>query len=159
MNAYDDGLVEPNRQISMTLTAKIVEVPKKRVDAMAEQRTFIWNELITPDQRASGNFYSQLFGWERKEVDAGPLFGLYTIFQRNGRDIAGMMNPTIDYTRNMGARWNAYIAVDDIDASAARAKELGGTLIAGPDGIPGVGQVCLLADSTGVLVRLMQPAA
>ena len=89
---------------------------------MAEQRTFIWNELITPDQRASGNFYSQLFGWERKEVDAGPLFGLYTIFQRNGRDIAGMMNPTIDYTRNMGARWNAYIAVDDIDASAARAK-------------------------------------
>ncbi len=126
---------------------------------MAEQGTFIWNELITPDQQTSEDFYSQLFGWDRKASDAGPSFGVYTIFQRNGRDIAGMMNPTIDYTRNIGARWYAYIAVDDIDASAARAKELGGRLIAGPDDIPGVGRVCLLADSTGALVRLMQPAA
>ena len=125
---------------------------------MAEHGTFIWNELITPDQQASGNFYSQLFGWDRKEVDAGPPFGFYTIFQRNGKDVAGMMNATIDYTRNIGARWYGYIAVDDIDASAARAKELGGTIIAGPDNTPRVGRVCLLADPTRALVRLMQPA-
>lgn len=157
LNAYDDGLVESNRQISVTLTAKIVEELKKGVDAMAEHGTFMWNELITPDQKTSGNFYSQLFGWDRKELDAGLSFGVYTIFQHNGKDIAGMMKPTIDYTRNIGARWYGYIAVNDINAYAARVKELGGTLIAGPDDIPGVGRVCLLADPTGALVHLMQP--
>jgi predicted enzyme related to lactoylglutathione lyase len=40
---------------------------------MKKHGTFIWNELITPDQETSGNFYSKLFGWDRKEVDAGPF--------------------------------------------------------------------------------------
>ena len=125
-------------------------------DGMADNGTFIWNELITSDQKKSGDFYSRLFGWKRKEADAGPM-GTYTIFQQAGKDVDGMMNPTIDYTRTLGARWYAYIAVDDIDAHAARAKELGGKLIAGPDDIPGVGRVCLLSDPTGALIRLMQP--
>ncbi len=123
---------------------------------MEKYGVFIWNELITPDQETSGDFYSRLFDWDRKEVDAGP-FGTYTFFQHNGKDVAGMMNPTIDYTRKLGARWYAYVAVEDVDAYAARAKELGGTVIAGPDDIPGVGRVCLLADPTGALVRIMQP--
>ena len=118
--------------------------------------TFIWNELITTDQKKSGDFYSQLFGWQLKEVDAGPL-GTYTIFQQDGEDVAGMMNPTIEYTQKLGARWYAYVNVHDIDRAIIRAKELGGTLIAGPDDIPGVGRVCLLADPTKALIRLMQP--
>ncbi len=125
---------------------------------MTEHNTFIWNELITLDQHISGDFYSQLFGWDRKEIDAGPQ-GTYTLFQRNGQDVAGMMNPSIDYTRNLGARWYGYVAVEDINDHIARAKKLGGNLIAGPDDIPGVGRVCLLADPTGALIRLMQPAA
>ncbi len=124
---------------------------------MKEHGTFIWNELETPDQETSGDFYSKLFGWERKEVDAGP-FGAYTIFQHKCKDVAGMMNTTIDYTRKLGARWYAYAAVEDIYAYAARAKELGGMLVAGQDDIPGVGRVCLLADPTGALVLIMQPA-
>ncbi len=124
---------------------------------MKKQSTFIWNELVTTDQGISGDFYSQLFGWERKEVDAGPL-GTYTIFRQNDKDVAGMMNPAIDYTRKLGARWYAYISVDDIDACTARARELGGMLKAGPDDIPGVGRVCLLADPTGALFLLMQPS-
>jgi predicted enzyme related to lactoylglutathione lyase len=120
--------------------------------------TFTWNELITTDQKKSGDFYSQLFGWQLKEVDAGSL-GTYTIFQQDGEDVAGMMNPTIEYTQKLGARWYAYVNVHDIDKAIIRAKELGGTLIAGPDDIPGVGRVCLLADPTKALIRLMQPTA
>ncbi len=123
---------------------------------MREYGTFIWNELISTDQKKSGDFYSQLFGWKLKEVDAGPL-GTYTIFQQDGEDIAGMMNPTIEHTQKLGPRWYAYINVEDIDVCITRAKELGGTLIAGPDNIPGVGRVCLLADPTKALIRLMQP--
>ena len=52
---------------------------------MPDQSPFIWHELVTADQPTSVAFFSQLFGWTRKEVDAGP-FGTYTLFQRNGRD-------------------------------------------------------------------------
>jgi hypothetical protein len=60
---------------------------------MTTQSPFIWHELVTPDQEKSGTFFSQLFGWTRKEVDAG-TFGIYTLFQKGGQDVAGMMNPT-----------------------------------------------------------------
>jgi predicted enzyme related to lactoylglutathione lyase len=38
---------------------------------MSEQNPFIWHERVIPDQTSSGAFFSQLFGWARKEVDAG----------------------------------------------------------------------------------------
>ena len=31
--------------------------------------TFCWNELMTPDVDAAKGFYTQLFGWESKEMD------------------------------------------------------------------------------------------
>ncbi|MBI5452996.1 MAG: VOC family protein [Deltaproteobacteria bacterium] len=123
---------------------------------MKKTSTFIWNELISPDQNASGEFYCKLFGWEKKQVNAGP-FGTYTTFQKGDQEIAGMMNPTIDYTKKLGSRWYGYVAVEDIDASVAKAKELGATIVAGPDDIPGVGKVCLFADPVGALIRIMQP--
>lgn len=48
---------------------------------MTDPSPFIWHELVTPDQKKSGTFFSQLFGWTRKEVDAGK-FGIYTCFRR-----------------------------------------------------------------------------
>lgn len=123
---------------------------------MNEHGTFMWNYLVTEDQKLSGDFYCKLFGWEKVEVNAGP-FGTYTIFKLNGKDIAGMMNPTIDYTRKLGARWYAFIATKDIDVSITRAKELGAKVITGPDDVPGVGRTCLLLDPAGALIPLMQP--
>ncbi len=124
---------------------------------IVEKGTFTWNYLVTEDQEVSGDFYSQLFGWEKREVNAGP-FGTYTIFSQNGKDVAGMMNATVDYTRKIGSRWYAFVAVEDIDVSMTKAKELGATVITGPDDVPGVGRTCLLADPKGALIPLMQPA-
>ncbi len=125
---------------------------------MEASGTFIWNELVTSDQEGSGTFYSELLGWSRREVEAGSL-GTYTLFQRNGKDVAGMMNPTIDYTRSRPPCWYAYIAVDDVDACAARVAELGGKVIDPPSSVPGVGRVCMIADPTGATVRLMTPVS
>lgn len=83
---------------------------------MSDQSPFIWHELVTPDQTRSGEFFSQLFGWRRKEVDAGP-FGIYTLFQKNGQDVAGMMNPTPD-TPGKESHWHFYIAVKDVEECA-----------------------------------------
>lgn len=124
---------------------------------MIEYGVFFWNELVTSDQEKSGAFYSGLFGWTRREVDSGP-FGTYTIFQQNGKDVAGMMNPTIDYTRSRPPCWYAYIAVEDVDACASRVTELGGMVIEPPIDVPGVGRACMIADPGGAVVRIMTPA-
>jgi hypothetical protein len=118
--------------------------------------TFIWNHLVTTDQAKSGGFYSEVFGWTRHVVDTGS-FGTYTIFQRDGEDIAGMMNPTIEYTRSRPPSWYAYVGVDDVDACAARVVQFGGTIIEPPHDIPGVGRACLIADPTGAPITVMSP--
>jgi len=122
---------------------------------MPDQSPFIWHELVTADQRTSGAFFSQLFVWTRKEVDAG-RFGTYTLFQKNGQDVAGMMNPTPD-TPGKGSYWHAYISVDNVDECAKRAPSFGGSVLVAPHEVPDVGRVCVVADPTGAITHLMQP--
>jgi len=124
---------------------------------MTDQNPFIWHELVTPDQKKSGAFFSQLFGWTRKETDAGP-YGTYTLFQKDGQDVAGMMNPTPD-TPTKGAFWHSYIAVKDVDACARLAPALGGSVVVPPQDVPDVGRICIVADPTGAFAHLMQPLA
>ena len=122
---------------------------------MTEQSPFIWQELVTPDQTSSGAFFSRLFGWTRKQVDAGQ-FGIYTLFQKNGQDVAGMMNPTPD-TPVKGSYWHSYIAIEDAEESARQARLLGGSVVVPPHDVPDVGRVCVVADPTGAIAHLMQP--
>jgi predicted enzyme related to lactoylglutathione lyase len=111
--------------------------------------------LVTSDQATSGTFFSQLFGWTRKEVDAGP-FGKYTLFQKDGEDVAGMMNPTAE-TPGKGSYWHSYIAVEEVDECAKRVPSLGGSVLVAPHDVPDVGRVCVVADPTGAITHLMQP--
>ena len=122
---------------------------------MSEINPFIWQELVTPDQETSGAFFSKLFGWSLKQVDTGK-FGTYTLFQKDGQDIAGMMNPTPN-TPGEGSYWHSYIAVNDINECAKQSVALGGKVLVPPHTVPDVGQICVVSDPTGAIVHLMQP--
>lgn len=122
---------------------------------MAEQNPFIWHELVTPDQASSGAFFRQLFDWTSKEVDAGP-FGVYTLFQKDDQDVAGMMNPTPD-TPGKGSCWHSYIAVESVDDCTERVPSLGGSVLVPPHDVPDVGRICVVADPTGAVAHLMEP--
>lgn len=122
---------------------------------MSDNSPFLWHELVTPDQPSSGAFFSHLFGWTLKEVDAGP-FGTYTLFQKNGQDIAGMMNPTPE-TPGKQSHWHSYISVEDVDECAKQATLLGGSVVVPAHDVPDVGRICVVADPTGAIAHLMQP--
>ena len=122
---------------------------------MSDKNPFIWQELVSTDQETSGNFFSKLLGWNLKQVDAGEL-GTYTVFQKEGQDIAGLMDPTPD-TPGEGSYWDSYIAVDDIDKCAEQTIELGGKVLVPPHDVPDVGRICAVSDPTGAIVHLMQP--
>ncbi|MBT2971605.1 MAG: glyoxalase [gamma proteobacterium symbiont of Ctena orbiculata] len=116
---------------------------------------FVWHELVTSDQEKSGWFFKKLLGWETKQVDAGE-FGVYTLFQKDGKDIAGMMNPTPD-TPKQAAYWHSYIAVEDVDGCAEAAPEIGGTVLVPPHDIADVGRICIVADPMGAVAHLITP--
>ena len=122
---------------------------------MSDTNPFIWHELVTSDQETSGTFFSKLFGWNLKQVDAGE-FGTYTLFQKEGLDVAGMMDPTPD-TPGEGSFWHSYIAVDDIEECVKQTVILGGKVLVPPHDVPDVGSISAVSDPTGAIVHLMQP--
>jgi hypothetical protein len=54
--------------------------------------------------------------------------------------------------------WTLYFQVDDCDATARRAKSLGGTLVVEPREIPNVGRFAVVRDPQGAVFSLYQPA-
>ena len=122
---------------------------------MTEQNPFIWHELVTSDQDKSGTFFTELFGWSMTAVDAGE-FGTYTLFKKDGQDVAGMMKPTPETPKN-GSYWHSYISVDDVDLCAKKAPDLNEKVIVPPHDEPDVGRICIVEDPTGAIVHLMQP--
>ncbi len=104
---------------------------------------FCWDELLTNDAAGAARFYASIFGYEPREIDMGPN-GTYTVFARDGKDRAGMMQMPPEAPAP--PHWVAYVAAADIDAATSKVKELGGKVWHGPASIPGVGRFSVCAD-------------
>lgn len=113
---------------------------------------FSWNELSTTDPNAARQFYGALLGWTFTEKEMGG--GAYTVASANGEQVAGIMSmpPT---AQGMPPFWGSYVTVDDVDASAKRATELGGKLLVPHMDVEGVGRFCVIQDPQGAMVALM----
>jgi uncharacterized protein len=112
---------------------------------------FVWHELHTGDRPRAQKFYATLVGWEIKEVAMGPgePYGLCLL---GGKDIAGITKSQAP--AHVPPHWLPYIGVDDVDALAAKVKELGGKLLGGPMDIPNVGRFAVVADPQGAAFAL-----
>jgi predicted enzyme related to lactoylglutathione lyase len=107
---------------------------------------FVWHELVSTDVAKSVAFYTQLLGWKTKEVDMGPM--KYTLVHAGDQEIAGMMAPPMP---GIPSHWVGYMGTDDVDATAAKIKELGGKIHHGPMDIPNVGRFAVAADKEGAV--------
>lgn len=116
--------------------------------------TFCWNELMTRDVAGASKFYTELLGW--KAVDSGMPGMDYTLLKAGDKDAGGMMAMPPDVPQEVPSHWMAYIAVDDVDASAKKVVELGGEVFHGPQDIPNVGRFCIIKDPTGAVVSLIK---
>lgn len=127
-------------------------------DLVGAPGSFCWGELHTPDTARAGSFYSGLFGWSLKEsTDDMP----YTEFGNGGQMIGGMMAMKGIQWEGIPPHWMIYFAVDDCDATAAKAEELGGKPVVQPTDIPDVGRFAVLQDPQGAIfaiIKLSMPA-
>jgi predicted enzyme related to lactoylglutathione lyase len=120
--------------------------------------TFCWVGLATSDVTAARAFYGSLFGWRAEALDARAA-GAYTTLRHGGKEVAILYRQQ-PQARAAGAppHWTSYISVEDADATAARAKELGGAAVfrAAFD-VLDAGRVAAIRDPTGAIVSLWQP--
>lgn len=111
-----------------------------------------WSELVTNDKGASVAFYSDLLGWSTDEIEM-PDGKTYTMFKQGDRPVAGCVVPPED----SGAMpmWLNYINVEDIDASLAKAKDLGAVIHKERVDLP-MGSFAVLSDPQGTTFAFWQ---
>lgn len=116
-------------------------------------RVFVWDELLTSDVDAAQRFYSEVFGWTAN--DAGPAYGGYRIFNVGETGIAGLMALPGEW--GLSPHWQPYVGVEDVDATVAKAKSLGGELCSEPMDVPEVGRIAALRDPQGAKFAVIRP--
>ncbi|HVF56978.1 MAG TPA: VOC family protein [Pyrinomonadaceae bacterium] len=119
---------------------------------MPAHGSFCWSELASTNVEAAKKFYSQLLGWELKEGEVAPM--IYTEIMAGGKPVGGMYQMTPE-DGDRPSHWMAYVAVDDVEASAKRVEELGGKICVPPSDIPNVGRFCVITDPSGASLSLV----
>lgn len=112
---------------------------------------FSWNELMTNDIEGAKSFYGTLFNWQLEDVNMDMP---YTLAKIDGTDCAGMM-PMPPEAAGMPPMWGGYVTVDDVEASAKQAVELGGKILLVPRDIPEVGRFCVISDPQGATLSII----
>ena len=117
-----------------------------------EPGTINWNELITSDPGAT-KFYADVVGLTTETMDMGDA-GPYTVFKAGEAMVGGTMAPQMPGVPN---HWHVYFGTADADATAAKAAELGGSVIVPPFDTP-VGRIAVLSDPQGAVFSVIKNA-
>jgi predicted enzyme related to lactoylglutathione lyase len=106
-----------------------------------EPGAFIWNELATTDLARARDFYRSVFGWGTQAGAGGDNAAIFTV---GDNVVCGA------HAANPGEpqAWVAWFAVDDCDASTAKATGLGGSVFMPPTDLD-FGRGAVLGDPQG----------
>ncbi len=114
---------------------------------------FCWYELMTSDTEAAIAFYTKVIGWGTTPWEGG---GMACTMWTAGKTPLGSVMAIPDDAAAAGAppHWAGYVAVEDIEATVAKAKSLGAELMVGPMEIEGAGVFAVLRDPQGAVFSI-----
>ncbi len=122
-----------------------------------KQGTPSWVDLQTTDVNGAKAFYGALFGWtfDDQEIPGGG--GPYAMSLKNGKHAAAItaQSPPM-VAAGVPPMWNTYLAVDDVDATAARVAESGGQLAMPAMDVMDAGRMAFAMDPTGAAFGMWQ---
>ena len=127
----------------------------KGAKVVNEHGSLNFNGLATRDTKSAEVFYGAVFGWKTLALPAGLMWTLpgYGDHLEQGSpglreqtaqmgapegfiDVVAALNPIADDDSETPAHWSVTFGVDDANAAAAKASELGGEVVAGPFDAP-----------------------
>jgi uncharacterized protein len=140
----------------------------KGATVVNEHGALNFNGLATRDVEGAKAFYGAVFGWRTLTLDGGaemwtlPGYGDHLEERNPGlrnmiaelgaesgfEDVVASINPIPDDEADVPPHWSVTFGIDDADAAAAKATELGGKVIAAPFDAPWV-RLTVLADPAG----------
>lgn len=116
--------------------------------------TCVWTECGTRDAKAAIDFYTKLIGWTTESHDMGGM--TYTMFKApNGETVGGLYQMDDPRMADVPPHWLPYFLVENVDATAAKCKELGGQVMHVGD-VPGMGRFGIISDPTGATMAVWQ---
>jgi uncharacterized protein len=123
----------------------------------SDRGRFVWYDLMTPDPEAAKAFYTDVAGWGIHAWE-NPGMPPYSMWMAGEKPIGGTMKLPDEAVAG-GARphWIAYVGVPDVDATMARARGLGATVMVEPRDIPTVGRFSVFNDPQGATIAAFTP--
>ena len=128
-------------------------------DPMKTHGMFSWNELMTTDLASAKEFYNEVFGWTFEESPSAQEGEPYVVAKVGDAMVCGMFNKPAALPAEIPPHWNGYVTVEDIDATVAKVKELGGNILLEAMEIPGVGRMAVISDKQGAVINIITYSA
>ncbi len=120
-------------------------------DIVNEHGALCWTELNTRNLDAAKTFYTNVFGWD---WDDNAEYGQFMV---GGRVVGGAMPMTPDrFPAEVPEHWLVYFAVDDLNATIDKVKQLGGSVMMDPFEAGGVGMMTVATDPQGANFAVIQ---
>lgn len=114
---------------------------------------FVHVELQTRDLAQARDFYARLFDWKLEDIPASGDM-LYTLI-KVGEGTGGGMFANPD--PRLPSHWLPYVAVDDIDASTRKARDLGATVLQDVIPVGEFGWRSVIMDPAGAVIAMWKP--
>lgn len=111
---------------------------------------FCWEHLNTSDPTGAIAFYTKVVGWDTLPIGEMSFFTR----DRGTKPVAVISQAPA----GVPSHWLSYVMVDDLAATNAKAKALGGEVIEERIEVPGKGAFALLKDPYGALFMLSEPS-
>lgn len=112
---------------------------------------FVHLDLTTGDVAAAKAFYGAVFDWKFQDVPALNWTGIFV-----GDGVGGGMGPK--QSPEQPTSWTAYVGVDDVDQTVAKAAAHGATIVVPKMEVPGMGWLAVFLDPQGALIGVWQGA-
>ena len=117
--------------------------------------TIAWCDLTVPDAAKIREFYAAVAGWRTEAVSMGDYDDFSMIPAAGGDAVAGVCHAR-GGNADIPAQWLIYVVVEDVDAGAAKTRELGGEVVVEPRPLAG-GRFCVVRDPAGAVLALYTP--
>jgi predicted enzyme related to lactoylglutathione lyase len=119
--------------------------------------SFCWAELATTDAVGAKKFYTSLMGWSGHD-DPLPSGGVYTMLMQDEGNVGALYQQMPEMiSAGVPPHWMPYVTVEDAAAAAAKARELGATVVKDAFDVFDIGSMAVLKDPVGAALSVWQP--
>lgn len=123
----------------------------KSTSTIQRPGTVVWMDLLTPDVQKAAQFYSTVFGWKFAFSPEGD----YAYATLDGKPVASLVKLDGESKGAFGL-WLPSIAVSDVNTTLTTLARNGGSVVKGPEVLPGRGRYALVKDPSGAVFMVLR---